>query len=113
MVAEVIVDIAHSEVDKIFDYACGDDITAGMRVAVPFGRSAATGFVVRVKERSDYPAEKLKSVFRAEEDFPAITEECLKLAKKRSPIVTAVRSRSLSVSFCLRKCGRVRSEKYF
>ena len=51
MVAEVIVDIAHSEVDKIFDYACGDDITAGMRVAVPFGRSAATGFVVRVKER--------------------------------------------------------------
>ena len=28
MVAEVIVDIAHSEVDKIFDYACGDDITA-------------------------------------------------------------------------------------
>ncbi len=96
MVAEVIVDIAHSEVDKIFDYACGDDITAGMRVAVPFGRSAATGFVVRVKERSDYPAEKLKSVFRAEEDFPAITEECLKLAKKISdryscPLALALR----------------------
>ena len=45
VVAEVIVDIAHSDVDKIFDYLCGEEITAGMRVAVPFGRSAATGFV--------------------------------------------------------------------
>ena len=55
MIAEVIVDIAHSDVDKIFDYACGEGIAAGMRVTVPFGRSVATGFVVRVKEKSVYP----------------------------------------------------------
>ena len=30
MIAEVIVDIAHSDVDKIFDYACGEEILAGM-----------------------------------------------------------------------------------
>ena len=82
MVAEVIVDIAHSEVDKVFDYLCGDNIQAGMRVAVPFGGSAATGFVMRVKDKSDYPAEKLKRIYRAEEDFPALTPECLKLAEK-------------------------------
>ena len=81
VVAEVIVDIAHSDVDKIFDYLCGEEITAGMRVAVPFGRSAATGFVVRVKETSGFPMEKLKRVYRAEEDFPALNPECLLLAQ--------------------------------
>ena len=75
MIAEVIVDIAHSDVDKIFDYACDDTLKAGMRVAVPFGRSAATGFVMRVKEETSVPKDKLKKVFRAEEDFPALTEE--------------------------------------
>lgn len=96
MIAEVIVDIAHSDVDKIFDYACPENIQAGMRVAVPFGRSAATGFVVRVKEKSDFPQEKLKRIYRAEEDFPAITEECLLLAQKiseryRCPLALSLR----------------------
>ncbi len=96
MIAEVIVDIAHSDVDKIFDYACDDTIKAGMRVAVPFGRSAATGFVMRVKEHTDCPIEKLKRIFRAEEDFPAITEECLTLAQKiseryRCPLALSLR----------------------
>lgn len=81
MICEVIVDIAHSEVDKIFDYVCDAPVQAGARVAVPFGRSAATGFVVRVKETSDYPAEKLKKVYRVEEGTPAVNAECLALAQ--------------------------------
>ena len=96
MIAEVIVDIAHSDVDKIFDYACDDSMQAGMRVVVPFGRSVTTGFVVRTKEKSDFPAEKLKRVLRTEEDFPAITNECLALAKKiseryRCPLALSLR----------------------
>lgn len=95
MIAEVIVDIAHSEVDKIFDYACDEDVCAGMRVAVPFGRSVATGFVMRVKETSSYPADKLKRVLRAEEE-PALNGECLLLAKKlanryRCPLALSLR----------------------
>ena len=80
MICEVIVDIAHSEVDKIFDYTCDFPVAAGTRVAVPFGKSAATGFVMRVKDTSDYPAEKLKKIYRAEEDFPVLGAECLALA---------------------------------
>ncbi len=82
MIAEVIVDIAHSDVDKIFDYACDDRLQAGTRVAVPFGRGAATGFVMRVKESSDVPPEKLKKIYRAEEEEPALNAECLCLAEK-------------------------------
>lgn len=82
MICEVIVDIAHNDVDKIFDYACDFPVTAGTRVAVPFGKSAATGFVMRVKQESDVPAEKLKKIYRAEEDFPALNAECLALAHR-------------------------------
>jgi primosomal protein N' (replication factor Y) len=96
MICEVIVDIAHSEVDRIFDYACDFPVQAGMRVAVPFGKYTATGFVVRVKEESDCPAEKLKKILRKAEDYPAINRECLMLAKKiaeryRCPLALSLR----------------------
>lgn len=96
MICEVIVDIAHSEVDKIFDYVCDVPVQAGARVAVPFGRSAATGFVIRVKETSDYPADKLKKVYRVEEGTPALNAECLSLAaavakRYRVPLALSLR----------------------
>ena len=51
-IAEVIVDIAHSDVDKIFDYACDFEVEPGTRVAVPFGlgKGTTTGFVIRLKK---------------------------------------------------------------
>lgn len=82
MIAEVIVDVAHSDVDKIFDYACDDTVVAGMRVAVPFGRSVTTGFVMRTKQSSELSGDKLKHVIRAEEEYPAVNAECLRLAEK-------------------------------
>ena len=96
MICEVIVDIAHSEVDRIFDYACDIPVAAGARVVVPFGRSTATGFVMRVKETSDCPADKLKKIYRAEEGTPAINKECLSLARTiarryRVPLALALR----------------------
>ena len=82
MIAEVIVDIAHSEVDRIFDYVCEEGVLPGMRVTVPFGRSVTTGFVMRVKEESSLPPEKLKEVYRVLDDVPALNAECLALADK-------------------------------
>ncbi len=82
MIAEVIVDVAHSDVDKIFDYACKEGICAGARVVVPFGKNTTTGFVMRVKGESDVPAEKLKSIYRADDGPPALTAESLFLAEK-------------------------------
>ena len=39
MIAEVIVDITNSELDRIFDYDTGDlSVDAGYRVSVPFGK---------------------------------------------------------------------------
>lgn len=66
MIAEVIVDIAHSEVDKIFDYQMIDDVELGSRVKVPFGlgNKLIEGYVIGIKEQSDWPIEKIKKIER-------------------------------------------------
>ena len=79
MTAEVIVDIAHSEVDKIFEYRAIDGVFAGSRVKVPFGGRVVDGFVMRLKEGSDFDSSKLKSILSAVDDVPALNAECLKL----------------------------------
>lgn len=82
MIAEVIVDIAHSDVDKIFDYVCDETVVAGMMVVVPFGKSVTTGFVMRVKQSSDFSDNRLKHILRLEENYPVINAECLRLVEK-------------------------------
>ena len=79
MTAEVIVDIAHSEVDKIFEYRAIDGVAAGSRVKVPFGGRVVDGFVMRLKEGSDFDAAKLKSILSAVDGIPALNGECLRL----------------------------------
>ncbi|MDE7395222.1 MAG: DEAD/DEAH box helicase, partial [Clostridiales bacterium] len=87
MIAEVIVDISNSEVDRIFDYACGDKtIQTGFRVLVPFGNRKIEGYVIGLKESSDLSADKLKEIDSTLDDIPVIGEEMMQLAaymKKR------------------------------
>ena len=82
MIAEVIVDIAASETDKIFDYICDESIVVGSRVRAPFGGKYVTGFVMRKKETSSLPFEKLKKVLPSDDELPALNAECLDLAEK-------------------------------
>ena len=82
MIAEVIVDIASGETDRVFDYRCGDDVVVGMRVRAPFGNRMLPGFVMRLKETSSWPIEKLKSVEMVEDELPALTQECVELSEK-------------------------------
>ena len=82
MVAEVIVDITHVYLDKIFDYYFDDyHIKCGSRVIVPFGKTFIEGIVINIKENSDYAGGKLKSITRLLEQTPVLTEETIKLAK--------------------------------
>lgn len=80
MYCEVIVDVAASDLDKIFDYIAVPGVSVGSRVVVPFGKSFTEGFVMALKGESNVPKNKLKSVVRVVEDIPALTEEALKLA---------------------------------
>lgn len=82
MIAEVIVDISNSEVDRIFDYSFDiPEVVRGSRVSVPFGNRKIEGYVVSVKETTDVPKVKLKSVCEVLDDRPVISGEMMLLAE--------------------------------
>ncbi|MDE5722528.1 MAG: primosomal protein N' [Clostridia bacterium] len=96
MYAQVIVDIAHSQVDKIFEYSCPDNLSAGSRVKVPFGGRVIDGFVIGVSPVSSYPAEKVKPVAQIFDEPPALVPECTSLmhgiaSRYRVPKAVALR----------------------
>ena len=66
--ANVIVDISHEKLDKIFQYRVPDvlrmQIHPGTAVTVPFGNGnrQIQGYVVKLTDRTDYPPEKIKEI---------------------------------------------------
>ncbi len=81
LIGKVIVDIASSLVDKIFDYILpSEDIEVGTRVLVPFGKINKEGYLVEITNHSDYDESKLKSIICAIDNFPVILKEQLELA---------------------------------
>jgi len=85
MIAEVIVDISTSEIDKIFDYTIPPELnlSRGDRVKVPFGRQQTEGFIVNIKESTDC-SHPLKPVTAKLDEFTPILPEMLDLMWKMS-----------------------------
>lgn len=81
MIAEVIVDILNSEVDRIFDYSIlsNQQISVGERVLVPFGKRNIEGYVIALKEKSELAKEKLKNIIKPLDNFVAIKPEFIEL----------------------------------
>ena len=81
MFAEVIVDISHSEADKIFEYSFEDcRIVAGSRVLVPFGGKTIEGIVIKTKDYCNFDENKVKPIISLLEETPALTKETLALS---------------------------------
>ncbi len=82
MYAKVIVDIAHANVDRVYDYTVPPEMNlrVGMRVEVPFGAQAVEGIVIGLAEKTELPDARLKAVCGPLEDFCALTEEQIALA---------------------------------
>lgn len=82
MIAEVIVDISNSEVDRIFDYSFSSPyVQKGSRVTVPFGNRKSEGYVIGIKENTSVPPDKLKGIIETLDDRPVIGEEMLELMR--------------------------------
>ena len=89
---EVIVDIAHANVDRLFTYLLPEGLTlpAGSHVLVPFGsgKKPREGFAIRVFEydasdavqSAEQPAVTLKTILRTLEPYPILTQEQIELA---------------------------------
>ncbi|AYC29193.1 primosomal protein N' [Paenisporosarcina cavernae] len=85
MIAEVIVDIATSAIDRKFDYLVPERYTSvvqvGSRVKVPFGPREIMGFIVGLKEETDVDIQKQKELMDVVDLHPLLTTEMMELAK--------------------------------
>ncbi|MBQ9103505.1 MAG: primosomal protein N' [Clostridia bacterium] len=110
MFADVIVDITHEAVDKIFEYSFYDNnVLLGSRVIVPFGNKVIEGIVIKVKEKSDYSPEKIKPIYRVIENTPALIPETIELMDfvKSTCFVTRAQALRLFLPSEMRK-GKVK-----
>ena len=84
MIAQVIVDVVHTNVARPFSYLIPDGIsvTIGSRVRVLLGRRQVDGFVVGLEEQTDVPPEKLKPISRVLDPYPALLPPLLELAQE-------------------------------
>ncbi|KGR92125.1 primosomal protein N' [Ureibacillus massiliensis 4400831 = CIP 108448 = CCUG 49529] len=84
-VAEVIVDVSAYPIDRPFDYLIPEEmqelIEMGCRVKVPFGPRNVLGFVTEIKDTTEVPVDKIKSLSQLLDITPVLTTEMLKLAK--------------------------------
>ena len=81
---QVIVDIAHEDVDHVFTYRIpeGMELMPGMRVYVPFGRmKRVEGMVIRLDEECDLPESRIRNVIAPIEEYPVILPHLLELAE--------------------------------
>ena len=84
--AQVIIDIAHADVDRVFTYAIPDGMAlqVGMRVAVPFGRQEKEGYVLGFSDDCELPPDRIRQVKEPLEDYPAILPGLVELARGMS-----------------------------
>lgn len=109
MIAEVLVDIPHKALDKVFDYeipkSLRDSVAKGQRVDVPFGARTITGFVVGLKEASS--VQNVKPLLTIRDPAPYFDQERLDLAKHlarkhiypRAAYLDAMLPRGLSMKY--------------
>lgn len=93
MIAQVIVDVAAKQTDRIFEYHIPNELTdvaVGSRVIVPFGRRKVQGFVVGISEATSYSG-KLKDLLVVVDELPPLTPELVTLSKTLADKIFAYR----------------------
>ncbi|WP_188205755.1 primosomal protein N' [Alkalibacillus aidingensis] len=82
-VAKVVVDVAASAIDSLFDYEIPTYIQSvvkpGIRVIVPFGPRKVMGFVVETTDHSEF--DRLKPIDSVMDYQPILTPELIDLSK--------------------------------
>ena len=86
MYADIIIDITHEKLDKVFQYRIPSHLEGmlkvGTEVVVPFGKGnkEINGYVTGFSERAEYAPEKIKEILRIAEESVAIESRLVALA---------------------------------
>ncbi len=86
MFADIIVDISHEDLDKIFQYIIPDslinEISIGMLVEIPFGKGnrLIKGYIVNITDEPNFDIKRMKEIVSISEGSIVIESQLIKLA---------------------------------
>lgn len=83
--AQIIIQISHSDIDKVFCYKVPNDLKVelGMRVKIPFGKGnkLIEGYIIGFCNEADIDDSKIKYINNVCDNYPIFTQEMIDLAK--------------------------------
>ncbi len=84
--ADIIIDISHEALDKVFQYrvpfSLWEEVRPGIRVSVPFGAGnrQREGYVIALKEEPDYERSKIKDILSVVEESLPVEGQLIQVA---------------------------------
>ncbi len=88
MYIDVLCEIGAKAVDNVFEYRVPKElegnIKIGIRVSIPFGKMSLEGFVINIKNNTNYDKDKIKDITSVIDNEPVINKEMLELGKYMS-----------------------------
>lgn len=118
MYADIIIDITHEKLDKIFQYSIPSSLEGmlkiGTEVAVPFGKSnrETKGYVVGFSDIASYDAEKIKPVRKVAEGSVAIEARLVALAAWMKEYYGGTMIQALKTVLPIKKEEKIRERRF-
>lgn len=115
--ADVIVDISHEKVDKVFQYKIPEGLQGrlepGMCVNIPFGRGnhLRSGYVMEITDLTDYPIDKIKEIDSIVADGVSATGDAIRLAAWMKKTYGSTMIASLKVVLPAKKSFKQKEKK--
>lgn len=84
--ADVIIDISHEALDKVFQYrvpfSLQEAVRPGVRVRIPFGKGnqVREGYVISLSDTADYPVELMKEILELSPKSVAMESQMIRMA---------------------------------
>ncbi len=117
MYADIIVDITHEKLDRVFQYkvpqSMEGQLTEGMEVIIPFGRGnrEIKGYVVGFSEDTDYDRNKIKEILRISENAVRIESKLIALAVWMKSYYGGTLIQALKTTLPIKKKEKIQERK--
>lgn len=117
MYADIIIDITHEKLDKVFQYSIPSRLEGmlevGTEVVVPFGRGnkETHGYVIAFSEKTDYDPVKIKEITGKAEESMAIEGKLVALAAWMKEHYGGTMIQSLKTVLPVKKKEKIRQKR--
>lgn len=119
MFADIVVDIAAGELDKVFQYrvpkALESKISVGVRAVIPFGKGnrKIEGYVIGLPTVPSYPEEKIKDIESIIDDGISVEQQLITLAANIKTVYGSTMAAALKTVIPVKKQVRAVERKEY